>query len=217
MKLYPFAAAALLFAGGSALAYAPAPAMSKTGLIAVADTGAKLAAFKSEDKAAKAMPAAYLADDKPAVVPAAAVTWNKADPIAAGDPDLDLAETSIDESAPAEPVVSDNTQPAMGGPLVETAAADLTTRPASQNYPACRPGPGDDNCIQLYEPGVRTALAQWTAPTGGLSDGTQVAMGGPEEELIADGATEAEAEHLSMNGDGRVDEEMGETQELAAI
>lgn len=257
MKLYPFAAAALLLAGGSALAYAPAPGMAKTDLITVADKGAKLATFKAEDKAPNAMPAAYFADDKPIVVPATAVTWDEADPIAAGDPDLDL-ETSIDESVPPEPMVShlDDSQPAIGGPLDEMAAADLTARPASQNYPACEPGPGDDNCIQLYEPGVRTALASWTAPTGGVAepgeamaaattteslnaeslamataqvdairaDGTalasaetdQQAVGGPYEP-VADDFTEAEAGHLAMNGDGMVDEELGETQDLAAI
>ncbi len=30
----------------------------------------------------------------------------------------------------------------MGGPIAET------------DYPPCAPGPGDDRCIQLYEPGV---------------------------------------------------------------
>lgn len=65
---------------------------------------------------------------------------------------------------------------------VQTAALDLTPRPATQNYPACEPGPGDDSCIQLYERGVRTALASWTQPTGGHGDGAvQTAMGGPEE------------------------------------
>jgi len=201
MKLYPFAAAALLLASGSALAYAPKSDMSKEDLTTVAGKGADLAAFKVPE----AKPAAYFADGKPLVVPAAAVTWEKADPIAA-DPDLDLAETSIDDSVPAEPAVAE--QPAMGGPLEEMAAADLTTRPASQNYPACRPGPGDDNCIQLYEPGVRTALAQWTAPTGGMSDGTEVAMGGPEEPIV---------DETAMNGDGMVAEEFGETEDLAAI
>lgn len=210
MKLYPFAATALLFASGSAFAYAPSPAM-KADLKAAVDQGATLAALKAPaDKAAKAMPVAFFTDGKPLLVPAATVTWEKDDATAGGDPDLDLAETSIDDSVPAEPAVSDpaDTQPAMGGPFEEVAAADLTQHAATQNYPACRPGPGDDNCIQLYEPGVRTALARWTAPTGGLSDGTQVAMGGPEEPV---------AEALAMNGDGAIDEASGETEDLAAI
>ena len=33
----------------------------------------------------------------------------------------------------------------MGGPIDET------------GYPPCSPGPGDDRCIQLYEPGVTGA------------------------------------------------------------
>jgi hypothetical protein len=69
----------------------------------------------------------------------------------------------------------------VGGPE-EAIAGDLTPRPAAQNYPPCDPGPGDDNCIQLYEPGVRTALASWSAPTGGLiGSDTATAMGGPFE------------------------------------
>ena len=70
----------------------------------------------------------------------------------------------------------------MGGPIEQAdagAIADLTPRPATQNYPPCEPGPGDDNCIQLYEPGVRAQLASWNRPTGGLADGTATsAMGG---------------------------------------
>jgi hypothetical protein len=51
----------------------------------------------------------------------------------------------------------------MGGPLED-----------AQGYPACRPGPGDDRCIQLYERGVRDDLAAYKATEG-------VAMGGPFE------------------------------------
>ena len=40
----------------------------------------------------------------------------------------------------------------IGGPY--EAAAPLVSRPATRHYPPCRPGPGDDNCIQLYERGV---------------------------------------------------------------
>jgi hypothetical protein len=45
----------------------------------------------------------------------------------------------------------------------------------AQGYPACRPGRGDDNCIQLYERGVREELAAYKA------SGESVAMGGPYE------------------------------------
>jgi len=53
---------------------------------------------------------------------------------------------------------------AVGGP--DEASVDV--------WPACRPGPGDDRCIQLYEPGVLTALAA-------LKSEANVAMGGPFE------------------------------------
>jgi hypothetical protein len=74
---------------------------------------------------------------------------------------------------------------------VETAAADMTPRPAAGNYPACRPGPGDDRCIQLYEPGVQARLASWSQPTGGFagSSDTQVAMGGPYEPVDSASST----------------------------
>jgi hypothetical protein len=256
MRFHSVAAVALLLAGGSALAFAPASEMSGDELAIVADKGAKLAAFDYDDKAVKPVEAALVVDDKPLVIPAAAVTWEKVEPAAAGDPDLDLAETSIDEGVPPEPAASDlaDTQPAVGGPLEEVAVADSTPRPASQNYPPCSPGPGDDNCIQLYEPGVRTALASWTQPTGGLgepgeamaaattteslnaeslamasaqldsirADGTALAsaetdapaVGGPYEP-VDEALTEAEADRLAMNGDGVIDEELGETEDMA--
>lgn len=248
MKFHPFAAAAMLLASGSALAYAPHYDMNKHDLSAVAGKGAELASFKADydmkaDHHMKAESAAYFADGKPMVVPAATVTWDKADPMVSGepDPDLDLSETSIDENMPHAP--------AMGGPLDDMAATDTTPRPATQNYPACQPGPGDDSCIQLYEPGVETALASWTAPTGGVAepgeamaaiatteslnaeslalasaqvdairaDGTALAsvettepaVGGPYEP-VAD-------EELAMNGDFEVDEELGESKDMAEI
>jgi hypothetical protein len=123
---------------------------------------------------------------------------------------------------------------------VGTSAADLTPRQAAGNYPACHPGPGDDRCIQLYEPGVRAELASWSQPTGGFagSSDTQVAMGGSTEELnqqaLADsnralqmasaaadttagtevamgGPYEPVADDAGMNGDGSVDTALGET------
>ena len=73
----------------------------------------------------------------------------------------------------------------MGGPYEEaygSGSVSLTPRPATENYPPCDPGPGDDNCIQLYEEGVRDQLAAWNRPTGGLADGSATtAMGGPFE------------------------------------
>jgi len=187
MKSFALAAAALLF-GTSAFAFAPstapaaAPAVAKDPLVVT-----------------------------PAVQPASAVSLETA-----GDPDLDLAVDPDAEEAnftgmggPEEPVDVEPAPETLGAdavaPAPETlAAADIAPRPAAQNYPACRPGPGDDNCIQLYEPGVRVSLASWTQPTGGLADGTQTAMGGPYEPV--DGA----GPDLAMAGDGNVDTDMGE-------
>ena len=125
------------------------------------------------------------------------------------DSDVDVAAKEDEgapmlESAIAEPVATETTvvddelvpvENGVGGPYEPTAmaAADPAPRPAAQNYPACRPGRGDDNCIQLYERGVRQQLASWNRPTGGFagSGETQVAMGGPYEPA-ADSATETE-------------------------
>lgn len=240
MKRYYIAAAALLV-GTSAMAWQPKDAWldSKDGekVASAAWDGAKMAkaddltAVKADFDTAKlgAMPASWNDLGEPKLIPASTVTWDDdlgkaddlkaggktvetvaADPMA-GDPDLDLA-VEPDE------VVVDTSQPAMGGPLEETttgdinmAAADLATRPATQNYPPCRPGPGDDNCIQLYEPGVRTALASWNQPTGGLAGETRTAMGGPYEPV--DEATD----DMAMNGDGDVDMAMGETEESETL
>src|SRR5687768_1260211 len=59
------------------------------------------------------------------------------------------------------------------GPETEQTSAPTTYRP-------CRPGPGDDRCIQLYERGVRAAYARWLRDRGPAP--TQVAaVGGPVE------------------------------------
>jgi len=114
------------------------------------------------------------------------------------DPDLDLAE-------------SPGADKGLGGPLEE-----VNTASATGTYPPCRPGPGDDNCIQLYEPGVRAALASWTprdADTvlaGEMGEATSsadaTAVGGPYDPVEADG-------EMAMNGDGMVDAATGETAE----
>ena len=52
---------------------------------------------------------------------------------------------------------------------------------APVTYRPCRPGAGDDRCIQLYERGVRTAYAQWLRAHDLSGQRTEVAMGGPVE------------------------------------
>jgi hypothetical protein len=153
-----------------------------------------------------AEPVAYVPDRKPAPKSVAAGETVKAEAMAsqaaiddamiaahedaiAADVQLAAYNAAV-QPAPAAPVdatlytASADTVSAADQP-VQMAAADLTPRPAAQNYPACRPGPGDDHCIQLYEPGVEQRLAAWQQPTGGFAGAgdTQVAMGGPYEAL----------------------------------
>jgi len=71
---------------------------------------------------------------------------------------------------------------AEGAGATEAASVALQYRP-------CRPGPGDDRCIQLYERGVRAAYASWqrraTEPSRRLArneaEPRRIAMGGPDE------------------------------------
>ena len=114
---------------------------------------------------------------------------------ALGDPDLDLSvkpEDGLAKSGPSEPVMATNSIPA--------AAA----------YPPCRPGAGDDHCIQLYEPGVRAQLANWDRS----ASGSESAMGGPYEPVDTTLAGELggpDTTRLAMNGDGVTDDSVGET------
>jgi len=72
----------------------------------------------------------------------------------------------------------------MGGPVEE-----------AQGYPTCRPGPGDDRCIQLYERGVTAELAAWKGSE------PAVAMGGPYEPAVTGSKEQAasHSDHQSMN------------------
>ena len=61
-------------------------------------------------------------------------------------------------------------------------------------YRPCRPGPGDDRCIQLYERGVRAAYARWLRAHD-IRDRTEVAMGGPLEPVADHPRHRAHARH----------------------
>ena len=214
MKLY-FAAAGALLLGTSALAWAPDdatdPAWKDAGVkaseqlkLAIND---ELADTKQEpmawaDSALKAEPAAWT-EDELAVQPAAA--WIDED--AAKPTDKFDKPDDFKPAAKDEPVVATG----VGGPL-EPNALDLTPRPATHNYPPCDPGPGDDNCIQLYEPGVRTALASWNGPTGGLAGNNEAtAMGGPYEPVDKVETADASAVDTLDSADAaKVDEEVVE-------
>lgn len=193
MKSLSIVAAAMLF-GTSALAWAPS----------------------TEPAAGPAVAKDPILVHSAAAVDNAAATHASLWQMAGSDPSRDEADLKTaahaDLDLSVDPAKADDGLTGMGGPdeLVDTAKADdgpvaeadLTARP---DYPPCRPGPGDDNCIQLYEPGVRTALGGWTAPTGGLAGAeAATAVGGPYEP-----ADEA-AHETAMSGDGTLDVAMGE-------
>ncbi|MGQ0559731.1 MAG: hypothetical protein ACT4OE_09130 [Sphingosinicella sp.] len=54
----------------------------------------------------------------------------------------------------------------------------LTPAAGPITYRPCRPGYGDDRCIQLYERGVRASYARWLRRHGRSQ---QAAVGGPVE------------------------------------
>ena len=89
--------------------------------------------------------------------------------------------------------------------------------PAAAAYPPCRPGAGDDHCIQLYERGVRAQLAEWNRS----ASGSETAMGGPYEPVDSTlagelgGASTASAQ-AATNGDGMLDPGAGEIADAAA-
>ena len=120
---------------------------------------------------------------------------------ALGDPDLDLSvkpDEVVTKSGPSEAVMA------------------TTSIPAAAAYPPCRPGAGDDHCIQLYEPGVRAQLANWDRS----ASGAESAMGGPYEPVDTTLAGELggpSTTQLAMDGDGVTDQSIGETKDSDAL
>lgn len=219
MKRYYLAAGALLL-GTSALAWAAdKSADPATGTETTAES--KLGWWSNLDaKLSEAGLAEKGAGDK--TILAEADATGSSDP--AVQTKLAMAETGDSAAVQTKLAMADSEgKTGMGGPLEEggpVSTAELTPRPATTNYPPCDPGPGDDNCIQLYEPGVRAQLASWDQPTGGLADhSATTAMGGPYEP-VDDAVDETEvanaslAIHSAMNGDGVVDTASGETAEV---
>jgi len=186
MKTYLIAASALLL-GSSGYALAAADTDSD------AAASAKLAAdaaYAGWDKSAaqdKLTDASFAAWDEPAL---------KAEKLALADASDPVVQSKLALASAAASAAK--AQAGMGGPdepLATAATTELTPRPATQNYPPCDPGPGDDRCIQLYEPGVRAQLASWNEPTGGLLDhSATTAMGGPYEPVEDDAALAATAD-----------------------
>ena len=96
----------------------------------------------------------------------------------------------------------DSSKPAGANEAVAAPPAPVTYRP-------CRPGPGDDRCIQLYERGVRAAYARWLRERGVDRPATEVAaVGGPHEPPVArprrhDRDSERCDHHSGRHGDAR--------------
>jgi hypothetical protein len=225
MKAFVMAAGALLI-GTSALAYDAASEFDAKPIVKPAKLAAvdqsqqmkKAVLDVLSDADVKIAPASAITWDDGADAtwePASAVTWDSPDvstelpsdtpdevDTSQGNPDMDLT-VNPDATAPAadETTSADVAQSqGVGGPdeTADVASADLAPRPAAMNYPACHPGPGDDRCIQLYEPGVREQLASWNQPTGGFAGAsTQTAMGGPYEPVESADASGAADEVMA--------------------
>ena len=95
---------------------------------------------------------------------------------------------------------------AMGGPLNDPATGEAVSG-ADAGYPACT-ATVTDNCIQLYERGVRGALASWTGTTGGYDANattTNTGMGGPLNTFDPSDKPEDDALDVDVQPDGDLD------------
>ncbi|HEX8217127.1 MAG TPA: hypothetical protein VF577_06660, partial [Allosphingosinicella sp.] len=157
--------AAALMLGTSALAWAPAEKehMDAMGVEAAQSDWSKSADKSSLDfpsfdsKTAKAETAGLATSASPigGDVPAMFAKWEDPTVESTATASADMADVkgavyaaSVQEKSAIQTASlnsKDATSPAvaMGGPIEEP-----------QGYPACQPGRGDDNCIQLYERGV---------------------------------------------------------------
>lgn len=212
MKRITIAAGALLL-GTSAYAWTPssapvaqdvkAPLAASEGKVPAATLVAKSNDLPKveEDLSKVEQDSDELAFDEPASDDLATASADKGDKLVAADADLDLA------------ISPDSPDKGIGGPIEE--ADDAAATPTTAGYPPCRPGPGDDNCIQLYEPGVRAALASWNPPADtvlaagmGETPAEASGVGGPYDPVDS-------ADALSMEGDGVIDAKSGETTDVA--
>lgn len=58
-------------------------------------------------------------------------------------------------------------------------------------WPACKPGPGDDRCIQFYERDVKPSFLKW------MARGSETGMGGPD--AMADAKQKMPASAMASN------------------
>lgn len=218
MKKYVVSAAALML-GTSALAWAPAEDLhagvmqAGTAIAAMSAVETPYAAASEAKGAMKAQTVAWTADDggkktfagldDSLVETAAAEGFKDSAETAAGQPEVETAAlVGKKDSATA------GAETGMGGPVEE-----------AQGYPSCRPGRGDDNCIQLYERGVHRSLAAWKDSDSG------VAMGGPLEPVGDAGKDTPTGEdhsatdhgaHAAMPADAATGTKPAATAEMAA-
>ncbi|WP_166036674.1 hypothetical protein [Sphingosinicella sp. YJ22] len=167
MKSILFGATALLLSGSAMAASAPTVATYNMGTYSW--TAAPQLAQAAWTGAMTYDEAAAWTADKPMALTDAQIAekeaWVAANPMA--------ASTDVAAKLDNKPMESADGQ---GGPYEPVANANMSS------WPACDPGPGDDRCIQLYEPGVRGAYAQWSAGR------ERMAMGGPYEPVTSDKA-----------------------------
>ena len=127
------------------------------------------------------------------------------------DPELDARGIPVISDVAFVPAGFNATGGAVGGPVE---AGD------EESYPACTAA-RTDNCIQLYERGVRTSLASTDksgsdvattdkdiATADKVESDSSAGVGGPYEPV-------AESHELAMNGDGAIDVSKGETSDGA--
>ena len=114
-------------------------------------------------------------------------------------PVVEPSNASPEHDARGIPVISDAAFVPPGYNGIGGAVGGPVEGGDGESYPACTASV-TDNCIQLYERGVRADLAD---STGGSK--TQTAMGGPFEPVDEDSTK------LAMNGDGEIAAAKGET------
>lgn len=171
MKKILFGAAGLLLLSGTAMAGVPAGKSMADGP-AIAPVAAKDA-----DRFGPSMIGNAITIDWPAKAADGDKSGDSAKLIAANASTAELPSVETPSTSVMSAKTSAEDMTGVGGPDEEQPAATAAAAP-STTYRACSPGPGDDNCIQLYEPGVRTAYAAWQA-----NGSRQLGMGGPEEPL----------------------------------
>ena len=128
--------------------------------------------------------------------------------------DMHMNATTTDTTAAT---TSPSTTTGVGGPYEVAPTTTAMNAPSSKGgYPACDPGPGDDNCIQLYERGVSspTNLAMNETLPGGSdtmmasadtstpSTTAQTGVGGPYEpiDIASMGATSSKCDFPPCSG-----------------